>query len=314
MTEAFWTELGIAPTEDRGAIRKAYARRLKAIDPEADPQAFITLRDAHDAALNWLRWKQYDDEFGAEQGEIETPEPVDFPIDPEPAPPAYVSPWAAGSGDASSGEVDRSALDELDRLLLDADTAPDPVLLQSITRRILADPALERIDQADSVGAWLAGAIADASPRSDPIVAMVVEHFDWSAQPDSWNQNRDFGWVAQRHQVLSLIERISQPDHRWNKAYLSLTSSEDRFGPDDWRERSNVRDLLHFVGREAPAAVHEFNADRVDLWADGLFGPPVSSAEPKSDPVVLFPWWIWALAALMVAHAAVFMFVRLAAD
>jgi hypothetical protein len=46
-----WQELGIAPTADTKEIRRAYARRLKAIDADRDPAAFQRLRQALEAAL-----------------------------------------------------------------------------------------------------------------------------------------------------------------------------------------------------------------------------------------------------------------------
>ncbi len=47
-----WKKLGIEPTSDKRAIKRAYAGKLKAIDPDKDPKAFLTLRDALQAA-NW---------------------------------------------------------------------------------------------------------------------------------------------------------------------------------------------------------------------------------------------------------------------
>lgn len=46
-----WGELGIEPTADAAAIRRAYAHRLRAIDPDSDPAAFQRLREAYEAAL-----------------------------------------------------------------------------------------------------------------------------------------------------------------------------------------------------------------------------------------------------------------------
>lgn len=47
-----WDELGIAPCDDAKAIRRAYAARLKQLDPDRDPEAFARLRRALEWALN----------------------------------------------------------------------------------------------------------------------------------------------------------------------------------------------------------------------------------------------------------------------
>ena len=46
-----WEVLGIAPTAEASAIRKAYAARLKQTRPEDDPAGFARLRAAYEAAL-----------------------------------------------------------------------------------------------------------------------------------------------------------------------------------------------------------------------------------------------------------------------
>jgi hypothetical protein len=51
MAEDPWTVLEIAPGARADAIRRAYVAQLKAIDVDADPAAFMRLREAFDAAL-----------------------------------------------------------------------------------------------------------------------------------------------------------------------------------------------------------------------------------------------------------------------
>ncbi|MBT5228802.1 MAG: tetratricopeptide repeat protein [Methylococcales bacterium] len=49
-----WSRLGIAQTQDKRAIKKAYAVALKKCHPEDDPEGFQQLREAYDEALQLL--------------------------------------------------------------------------------------------------------------------------------------------------------------------------------------------------------------------------------------------------------------------
>lgn len=86
-----WKVLGIARTTDLGAIRKAYADKLKASDPDADPAAYAALRDARDMALGWARSpaaRAAAEPVAVEQ--VVAPEPVEPPPPPPPPPPTAV--------------------------------------------------------------------------------------------------------------------------------------------------------------------------------------------------------------------------------
>jgi len=69
-----WAVLGIARTSNVADIRGAYARQLRSFDVDADPQRFMTLRDARDAALRIARQQPAleTDALSADQGETPT--------------------------------------------------------------------------------------------------------------------------------------------------------------------------------------------------------------------------------------------------
>lgn len=50
-----WTVLGIDPTENPSEIKKAYAQQSKSCNPEDDPQGFMKLREAYQAALAYAQ-------------------------------------------------------------------------------------------------------------------------------------------------------------------------------------------------------------------------------------------------------------------
>lgn len=53
--DKIWSRLGIEPTEDIAAIKQAYAEKAKVCHPEEDPEGFLQLRNAYQAAMNYAQ-------------------------------------------------------------------------------------------------------------------------------------------------------------------------------------------------------------------------------------------------------------------
>ena len=50
--------LEIDPTDDETAIKKAYARKIRKIHPEENPDEWKKIRDAYETLLNSAKWKK----------------------------------------------------------------------------------------------------------------------------------------------------------------------------------------------------------------------------------------------------------------
>lgn len=93
-----WEQLGIAPTRDLVAIKRAYAVRLKLTRPDDDAEAYQALRGAYERAQYWARYVEDEDED--ENDEDTADESPDTSVEVAPmveaqapvAPPAAVAP------------------------------------------------------------------------------------------------------------------------------------------------------------------------------------------------------------------------------
>ena len=51
-----WSMLGLEePTRDISAVKRAYARKSREYHPEEDPEGFLRLREAYQAALDYAQ-------------------------------------------------------------------------------------------------------------------------------------------------------------------------------------------------------------------------------------------------------------------
>lgn len=229
-----WATLGIDPTDDTRAIRKAYARLLKAMDPEADPEGFAALRHARDWAM-YLAEQQAAAE-AAEDGVAEPTAAADTePVAVTPAPdlpPPDVAPDLRG-------DADFEALQTLHALVFDRNRSAAPETMAALAERILADPAMQNLAHADNVERFFADTIAQGTPRSDPLIDPAIAYFRWDSADTELHRPPVVNWILQRardrifevelraqnRRMYRYLRRLRQPPpsgvRGWIDAWLS---------------------------------------------------------------------------------------------
>lgn len=180
-----WTMLGLARTEDTRAIRKAYAARLRSIDPEEDPAAFIALRESLDAALGEARAGEPSAAVQTEDGKSATGA---YAEQEEPA--AHAAPPAA--------TADLAAINLLHAMVFDPQDQHTPEEITAQTERVLAEPAMLNIDHASAVEAFMAETIVRGIPRSDAILDPAIAHFRWSSPQTELERPPIVEWILRR--------------------------------------------------------------------------------------------------------------------
>lgn len=150
-----WETLGIECVADEGAIRRAYAARVKQWRPDTHPQEFVRLREAYEAALHWARCallEARDQEEAAQEEEAqdeparEAPPPIAQPVIEAavlPEPPAAPLPTAddlirelarcySTQGEHEAVMLMRQQYEAVSRQTIDARLDWEAVLLDSL--------------------------------------------------------------------------------------------------------------------------------------------------------------------------------------
>lgn len=254
-----WDVLGIAPTDDRRAIRSAYAARLKAIDVEADPKAFIAVREAMEMALAAAErrvWHSEPDTAAKAQDDgTETLAKTRVELD-----------------DQFALERETRRLAEL----LDADFHPGVTehSLVECLNRIWSNPSVHHIETGEEIEHWLAHIIADRLPRSDPLIAPALDRYGWRGHDKAVEHYGAPAAIIARADDLEALARITRPDHRYYEAFKLLERHPETVPARRRRvmERE-LRDVLQALRVHYPTLEWHFGESLLQAWVDDIETP-----------------------------------------
>jgi len=276
-----WALLGIAPTDEPREVKRAYARVLKTIDPDSDPQAFKDLRAAYETALAWgTRVPEWESEDDGEDGDWAETEPLPeagwdrgdlFSSLGIPAwdwDPAW-RPASAAQVGGRAGELAR----ELEELLFGG-AVPDSDAVARVGEALLAETEDAHVDVAAAVEAWLVEAIASSAPRSDPLIAPALRRFGWGRVETEWRHDNAVASVLARRRDLPFAAALRRESHPQHRAFLELSGPpRSRVGLLELGIAADVRELLRIVDDEHPTVASDLDPDSLAWWRRYFLGP-----------------------------------------
>lgn len=291
-----WNRLGIDETRDTGAIRKAYADALRAINVDEDIPGYTELRRARDQALWWASQAVRDDVAGDEddgalyglggldEDDWDDDEDWDFgPAHQQPLPGGVTEP----ARDPELTEAQRraqAAWKDLLGVLYPDDTASDEaVTLDELEQGLAAlDVLIARANEADllehdALDDGLAELFARTWPRSAPFVEPANAAFGWLDEAGALEERSALMFLNQRLKGMRFHEKVQLPEHPLHKAWVELSRPGRVTMLDRLRvKRLEIEKLLDGIRQRYPELESYLDPERVASWDKGgaLDGQP----------------------------------------
>jgi hypothetical protein len=267
----------MAATDDKREVKRAYGRALKAIDPETDPQSFLDLREAYDAALQWGTRTPYWEDFPEDGGLDETAfdgaaEGADFELgDFEPAGEDWWERWRPEPPKAKDSLGEACA--RLDALLFDDPPPPPPERILEAGRAVLDHPGLAEVDRLNETELWMAEAISASSPRSDPLIEPALNRFGWKGAERDWRRHYHVASVLDRRDDLLFLKRCWQPGHGHLPALEALSGPPPaKLGLNRLGLAGGVREFMDVVAAHHPTLEQDLDPESLAWWRAYLHG------------------------------------------
>lgn len=296
MTADFWpwTILQITPTDDRKTIREAYSRLLKALDHEAETEAYMQLRDARDAALSGhflhppASNDEADDDFG-----------LGSPLPDDAVPVAEAPPAEPELQEKPAFTVDYSDEDEkrfqrvVDLFLGEGALAPaESEELKQHLDTLFADDRMGDLGHYARVEGWLAQLLADRYPRGAELFPKAADYFHWSERAQELGVHPAIPWLFNAHEGVSLVNEIETPGHAYHREWMELKRGK----PDGvlWFrtvDKPRMANLIDTIRRDYPWLEQDhWQPQLVERWEKKVAGGAVRGPSPWT--------WFWMICVL----------------
>ncbi len=318
-----WNRLGIDPTGDKPAIRKAYADILRATNPDEDIAGFAELRRARDHAL-WLAGQQERSAGpdNAEEGELyglggwdddhDGVDPLrdddDFPEPPAPAAPELSEEQQrAQAAWRRMIDVLYPAGEPSEEAVSHAELEAGLAALHVLVRR--SEEA--KIEEHDALDGALAELFAATWPRSAPFVAPADAAFHWLGEAGHLDERPALRFLNDRLKGMRFHEQVLLPGHPLHKAWAEL-SRPGRAGLTDRLRvrRLDVHKLLVGIRERYPELEAHLDPERIASWEGSGAGNVEGAGNARKGfsgalvAVVLFFALMRGIAALMGPQGA----------
>lgn len=303
-----WSALGIDPTNDERAIKRAYAGKLKAIDVEAEPAKFVALRKRYEEALWQARWIDddgadtaddlWDEGFGNEEEDREAaadavatqplagiagdmPDDFDGLADLPPIEPLHeaANPWAAPDTDRIEMRFDRI------EALLRGDEAGRDAALDRELRELWRDPLLESVDAMRDAEYRLAHLALDHGVDAQFLLRLASWHYGWAKRAQAVGTEWPIDEVGQRAAAENWIERVRKGQD--NAPLMALEDLKRMPSGRWWRDyfpKRRIAEFLAILRLRFPEGEYRFDPDIVEAW-DAVRNPTM----PWGGLIALLP-------------------------
>lgn len=280
-----WSALGIDPTGDTRAIKRAYAQKLKAVDVDAEPAKFIKLRGHYDNALWQARWiddadagdvvgtdgDAWDGGAGDAPVEAQLPEPGDAVpggdaviADTQAPPPrrAHATPWSAPDVDRVEA---RFAVIEAQ---LQGGSAERDGVIDRELRALWSEPALEGVDAAQDAEYRLAHLALDYGAAAGFLLRLASWRYGWTRRAQRVGTDWPISEVGPRAAAENWFAKIAKGEiYSQDKAVFDdLAQPPTGHWWRDYRPKRRIDRFLPELRTRFPEGEYRFDADVVSAW------------------------------------------------